>query len=124
MLKPTPVPTTSIESTAIEVMIVQQVANSLAAYEDNRNNTSRKSGCGSDIHGNDRGGPRVYTYKDFMNCKSMSFYDNEGVVGLTRWINGIELVFHINFYVEDTQVKFVTCISMDVALTRSNDHGH
>lgn len=29
---------------------------------------------------------RACTYKDFINCKPRTFYGNEGVVGLTRWI--------------------------------------
>ncbi|GKA45469.1 putative reverse transcriptase domain-containing protein [Tanacetum coccineum] len=35
-------------------------------------------------------------YADFMKCQPLNFKGNEGVVGLTRWIEKMELVFNIS----------------------------
>nr|GEX00354.1 hypothetical protein [Tanacetum cinerariifolium] len=35
------------------------------------------------------------TYQDFMKCQSLNFKWTEGVVGLTRWFEKMERVFHI-----------------------------
>nr|GEV30847.1 hypothetical protein [Tanacetum cinerariifolium] len=37
--------------------------------------------------------PRECSYTGFLKCQPMSFRDNKGVVGLTRWIEKIESVF-------------------------------
>nr|GEW35888.1 hypothetical protein [Tanacetum cinerariifolium] len=41
----------------------------------------------------------------------------EGVVGLTRWIKKMELVFNISSYAIENQVKFATCTLLGAALT-------
>nr|GEW52760.1 putative reverse transcriptase domain-containing protein [Tanacetum cinerariifolium] len=41
----------------------------------------------------------------------------EGVVGLTRWIEKMELVFQISGCAVENQVKFATCTLLDAALT-------
>ncbi|CAH1438405.1 unnamed protein product [Lactuca virosa] len=64
---------------------------------------------------------RVCTYKDFMNCKPKYFYGNEGVIGLTRWFERIELVFQISYRAEDSKVRFAAYTFMDAALTWWND---
>lgn len=57
-----------------------------------------------------------------MNCKLKSFYGNEGVVGLTRWIEKMESIFEISFCVEDYKVKFGTCTLEDATLTWCNSY--
>nr|GEW47310.1 putative reverse transcriptase domain-containing protein [Tanacetum cinerariifolium] len=42
---------------------------------------------------------------------------NEGVVGLTRWIEKMESVFNISGCAIENQVKFSTCTLLDAALT-------
>nr|GEZ54097.1 putative reverse transcriptase domain-containing protein [Tanacetum cinerariifolium] len=42
---------------------------------------------------------------------------NEGVVGLTRWIEKMESVFNISGCAIENQVKFATCTLLDAALT-------
>nr|GFC49710.1 reverse transcriptase domain-containing protein [Tanacetum cinerariifolium] len=42
---------------------------------------------------------------------------NEGVVGLTRWIEKMESVFNISGCAIENQVKFTTCTLLDAALT-------
>ncbi|GKA23806.1 putative reverse transcriptase domain-containing protein [Tanacetum coccineum] len=48
---------------------------------------------------------RECTYQDFLKCQPLSFNGTEGVVGLTRWFEKMETVFHISNYPEKYQVK-------------------
>ncbi|GJX48396.1 putative reverse transcriptase domain-containing protein [Tanacetum coccineum] len=45
-------------------------------------------------------------YTDFMKCQPLNFKGAEGVVGLTRWIEKMESVFHISGCAVENQVKF------------------
>nr|GEY43818.1 putative reverse transcriptase domain-containing protein [Tanacetum cinerariifolium] len=56
-------------------------------------------------------------YADFMKCHPLNFKGNEGVVGLTRWIEKIESVFNISGCAIENRVKFATCTLLDAALT-------
>ncbi|GJZ05050.1 putative reverse transcriptase domain-containing protein, partial [Tanacetum coccineum] len=66
--------------------------------------------------------PRECTYKDFLNCKPLSFKDTEGVVVLLQWFEKMELVFHISNCAMENQVKFATCTFLGNALTWWNSH--
>nr|GEV36883.1 hypothetical protein [Tanacetum cinerariifolium] len=46
----------------------------------------------------------------------------EGVVGLSRWVEKIESVFHISSCAVENQVNFTTCTMLDAALTWWNGH--
>ncbi|GJR52649.1 putative reverse transcriptase domain-containing protein [Tanacetum coccineum] len=48
---------------------------------------------------------RECTYLDFLKCQPLSFNGTEGVVGLTRWFEKMETVFHISNCPEKYQVK-------------------
>ncbi|GJU85393.1 putative reverse transcriptase domain-containing protein [Tanacetum coccineum] len=52
-----------------------------------------------------------------MKCQPLNFKGNEGVVGLTRWIEKMESVFHISGCAIENQVKFATCTLLGAALT-------
>nr|GEY80953.1 putative reverse transcriptase domain-containing protein [Tanacetum cinerariifolium] len=52
-----------------------------------------------------------------MKCQPLNFKGTEGVVGLTRWIEKIELVFQISGCAIENQVKFTTCTLLGAALT-------
>ncbi|GJV67291.1 putative reverse transcriptase domain-containing protein [Tanacetum coccineum] len=52
-------------------------------------------------------------YADFMKCQPLNFKVTEGVVGLTRWIEKMELVFNIS----GCAIEFVTCTLLGAALT-------
>ncbi|GKB34119.1 putative reverse transcriptase domain-containing protein, partial [Tanacetum coccineum] len=57
---------------------------------------------------NDRGArpvARECTYQDFMKCQPLNFKGTEGVVGLIRWFEKMETVFHISNCLENYQVK-------------------
>nr|GEV47812.1 putative reverse transcriptase domain-containing protein [Tanacetum cinerariifolium] len=56
-------------------------------------------------------------YADFMKCHPLNFKGNEGIVGLTRWIEKMESVFNISGCAIENQVKFATCTLLDAALT-------
>ncbi|GKA75171.1 putative reverse transcriptase domain-containing protein [Tanacetum coccineum] len=65
---------------------------------------------------------RECTYQDFMKCQPTSFKGTEGVVGLIRWSEKMETVFHISNCPEKYQVKYATCTLLDSALTWWNSH--
>ncbi|GJU01184.1 putative reverse transcriptase domain-containing protein [Tanacetum coccineum] len=46
------------------------------------------------------------TYQDFMKCQPLSFKGTEGVVGLIRWSEKMETVFHISNCPKRYQVKY------------------
>nr|GEX48821.1 hypothetical protein [Tanacetum cinerariifolium] len=51
---------------------------------------------------------RVCSYTDFMKCQPLNFKGTEGVVGLSRWLENTESVFHISSCAINNQVKFAT----------------
>lgn len=52
-----------------------------------------------------------------MNCKLKSFHGNEGVVGLSRWIEKVESEIEIRFYAEICKVKFAFCNLTDASMS-------
>ncbi|GJZ91912.1 hypothetical protein Tco_0663977 [Tanacetum coccineum] len=59
---------------------------------------------------------------DFIKYQPLNFKGTEGVVGLSRWFEKMELVFHISGYAIDNQVKFTTYTLLGAALTWWNSH--
>ncbi|GJW17021.1 hypothetical protein Tco_0024457 [Tanacetum coccineum] len=70
----------------------------------------------------DRPVARECTYQDFMKCQPLSFKGTKGVVGLIRWSEKMETVFHISNCPERYQVKYATCTLLDSALTWWTSH--
>ncbi|GJV09491.1 putative reverse transcriptase domain-containing protein [Tanacetum coccineum] len=70
----------------------------------------------------DRHVARECTYQDFMKCQPLSFKGTKGVVGLIRWSEKMETVFHISNCPERYQVKYDTCTLLDSALTWWNSY--
>ncbi|GJY06552.1 hypothetical protein Tco_0373606 [Tanacetum coccineum] len=105
---------------AVEQLIEARVSAALANHETLRNSTN---GQGDGSHNSDTGirgtarTPRGCTYKDFLNCKPLSFKGTEGVVALSQWFENIESVFHISNCAVENQVKFATCTFLGNALT-------
>nr|GEV23518.1 hypothetical protein [Tanacetum cinerariifolium] len=60
---------------------------------------------------------RPYFYSDFMKCQPLNFKGTKGLVGLTRWIEKMELVFQVSGCAIENQVRFATCTLLDAALT-------
>ncbi|GKB43302.1 putative reverse transcriptase domain-containing protein [Tanacetum coccineum] len=124
--------------TAIEEMINRRVAEALEAREANRNlglrNGYDKGGNGNGNGGgngngnhnkNDRDARHVVrecTYQEFMKCQPLKFKGTKGVVGLIRWFEKMETIFHISNYPEKYQVKYATCTLLNSALTWWNSH--
>ncbi|GJZ32433.1 putative reverse transcriptase domain-containing protein [Tanacetum coccineum] len=75
-----------------------------------------------------------YTYRNDLRCNQradclargrsppLNFKGTEGVVGLTRWFEKMETVFHISNCPPRYQVKYVTCTLLYGALTWWNSH--
>ncbi|GKE88609.1 reverse transcriptase domain-containing protein [Tanacetum coccineum] len=84
-----------------------------------------RNGGNGNLNENDRGDrpvARECTYHDFMKCQPLNFKGTEGVVGLIRWFEKMETVFHISNFPEKYQVKYATCILLNNALTWWNSH--
>ncbi|GJS13709.1 putative reverse transcriptase domain-containing protein [Tanacetum coccineum] len=65
---------------------------------------------------------RECTYQDFLKCQQLNFNGTEGVVGLTRWFEKMETVFHISNCPEKYQVKYASCTLLNSELTWWNSH--
>ncbi|GJU02624.1 putative reverse transcriptase domain-containing protein [Tanacetum coccineum] len=136
---------------AIEELVNRRVEEALAAHEATRaanaletenqsqNGSDGDSGNGNGGNGNggngngrnenpdenvrgDRPIARECTYQDFMKCQPLNLKGTEGVVGLIRWFEKMETVFHISNCPEKSQVKYATCTLLDSALTWWNSH--
>ncbi|GJS06899.1 putative reverse transcriptase domain-containing protein [Tanacetum coccineum] len=68
------------------------------------NGNGRNENPDEDVRG-DRPVARECTYQDFMKCQPLSFMGTEGVVGLIRWFEKMEIVFHISNCPEKSQVN-------------------
>ena len=110
----------NLDQTTIEALVDQRVSNDLA----NRNVESRKGrGTGGDsTWGGNGSQPRACTYKEFRGCKPKPFLGNEGLVGLTRWIEKMESVFEFSFCSEESKVRFDAYTFKDTTLPWWNGH--
>ncbi|GJV65761.1 putative reverse transcriptase domain-containing protein [Tanacetum coccineum] len=114
-----------------------RAANTLEAENQSQNGSDGDNGNGGNGNGeNGNGGngnpnengrgdipvARECTYQDFMKCQPLNFKGTKGVVGLIRWFEKIETVFHISNYLEKYQVKHATCTLLNNALTWWNSH--
>ncbi|GKD75217.1 hypothetical protein Tco_1333499 [Tanacetum coccineum] len=106
---------------------------------DNGNGGNRNGGDGNGGNGNGENGnggnenpnennrgvrpvARECTYQDFMKCQPLNFKGTKGVVGLIRWFEKMETVFHISNCLEKYKVKYATCTLLNSALTWWNSH--
>ncbi|GKE79044.1 hypothetical protein Tco_1545164 [Tanacetum coccineum] len=114
-----------------------RAANTLEAKNQIQNGSNRDNGDGGNGNGeNGNGGngnpnengrgdrpvARECTYQDFMKCQPLNFKGTKGVVGLIRWFEKMETVFHISNCLEKYQVKYATCTLLNSALTWWNSH--
>ncbi|GJX62850.1 putative reverse transcriptase domain-containing protein [Tanacetum coccineum] len=109
-----------------------QIQNDSDDGNGNNGNGDGENGNGGNINGRnenpnengrgDRPVARECTYQDFMKCQPLNFMGTEGVVGLIRWFEKMETVFHISNCPEKSQVKYVTCTLLNSALTWWNSH--
>ncbi|GJX43069.1 putative reverse transcriptase domain-containing protein [Tanacetum coccineum] len=131
---------------AIEELVNRRVEEALAAYEATRatnaletenqrqNGSDGDSGNGNGGNGNcrnenpdesvrgDRPIARECTYQDFMKYQPLNLKGTKEVVGLIRWFEKMETMFHISNCPKKSQVKYATCTLLDSALTWWNSH--
>nr|GEW52673.1 reverse transcriptase domain-containing protein [Tanacetum cinerariifolium] len=88
----------------------------------------RNSTNGDESHSS-RGGPTrpvqsvcACSYSDVMKYQPLNLRGTKGVVGLSRWFEKMESVFHISDCAVENQVKFATCTMLDAALNWWNGH--
>ncbi|GKD44076.1 hypothetical protein Tco_1268721, partial [Tanacetum coccineum] len=87
-------------------------------------NVRNKRKCGSD-HGRDsdqQQSKRRMLEICLTATSPLNFKGNEGDVGLTRWFEKMETVFHISNCPKKYQVKYASCTLQDRALTWWNSH--
>nr|GEU56213.1 hypothetical protein [Tanacetum cinerariifolium] len=65
---------------------------------------------------------RIYTLEARARTDTVENASSSCVVGLSQWLEKIELVFHISGCAIDNQVKFATCTLLGAALTWWNGH--
>ncbi|GJV08893.1 putative reverse transcriptase domain-containing protein [Tanacetum coccineum] len=117
---------------ALATYEVARGANALEAKSQSQNGSDGDNGNGGNGNGGDgnlnennrdaRHVVRECTYQDFMKCQPLNFKGTEGVVGLTRWFEKRETVFHISNCQENYQFKYATCTLLNSALTWWNSH--
>ncbi|GKB39904.1 hypothetical protein Tco_0884846 [Tanacetum coccineum] len=137
---------TGMKPAAIEEVIERRVAEALEAYEANKNHGptidrgDKREDDNGDGNGNTNGDvgnrngnidmnvgglmPIAHecTYKDFLKCQPLIFKGTEGVVGMTRWFEKMDTVFHINNCPQKYQVKYASCTLQNGTLTWWNSH--
>ncbi|GJU92642.1 putative reverse transcriptase domain-containing protein, partial [Tanacetum coccineum] len=103
--------------------------NALEAESQSQNGSDGDNGDGGNGNGGDGNGRngnggngRSCTYQDFMKCQPLNFKGTEGVVGLIRWFEKMEIVFHISNCPKKYHVKYATCTLLNSALTWWNSH--
>ncbi|GKD29274.1 hypothetical protein Tco_1240052 [Tanacetum coccineum] len=126
---------------AINELITKRADEALKIYDDARipeieaeiENEQQDDHVEGDVNngncnGNGNGNPNVNnegivpvarecTYQYFVKCQLLNFKGTEGVVGLTRWFEKMETVFHISKFPPRYQVNYASCTLMDGALT-------
>ncbi|GJU46809.1 putative reverse transcriptase domain-containing protein [Tanacetum coccineum] len=74
-----------------------------------------ENGNGYENHNVNVGGfklvARECTYQDFLKCQPLNFKGMEGVVGLTRWFEKIETVFHISNCPQKNQTELMKLLT-------------
>ncbi|GJX38118.1 reverse transcriptase domain-containing protein [Tanacetum coccineum] len=89
--------------------------------DDNGNGKNGNGGNGNPNENNRDARPvaRECTYQDFMKCQPLNFKGTKGVVGLIRWFEKMETVFHISNCPEKYQVKELMKLMAEVYCPRN-----
>ncbi|GKD37474.1 reverse transcriptase domain-containing protein [Tanacetum coccineum] len=127
---------------ALAAYEVTRAANALEVKSQSQNDSDGDNGNGRNGNGGDGNGgngnggngnpyennrdarsvARECTYQDFMKCQPLNFKGMEGVVGLIRWFEKMETIFHISNCPDKYQVKYAICTLLNSALTWWNSH--
>ncbi|GJZ32928.1 putative reverse transcriptase domain-containing protein [Tanacetum coccineum] len=117
-------PPRRLKRRVVERLVANRVAESIIEYERNKTNPEGAGGSEGNAGGVVAPEVRGCSYKTFLNCKPHSFNGTEGVVGLSRWLEKIELVFENDKCVEEDKVKYAVCTLEGRALTWWNSNVH
>ncbi|GJU69410.1 putative reverse transcriptase domain-containing protein [Tanacetum coccineum] len=114
-------PPREMTQAAIEKLVSDRVAATLAQDRASRGNTNGAGRPSGNIGGNVRGQggappARECTYSSFMKCNPTSFHGNEGAVELYCWFEKTESVFGISEYAERNKVA---TLGLEVANAKS-----
>ncbi|GKA69495.1 putative reverse transcriptase domain-containing protein [Tanacetum coccineum] len=119
---------------ALAAYEVTRAANALEAENQSQNGSDGDNGNGGDRNGENGNGKnenpnennrdtrpvaRECTHQDFMKCQPLNFKGTEGVVGLTRWFEKMETMFHISSCPEKYQVKELMKLMTEVYCPRN-----
>nr|GEX08956.1 hypothetical protein [Tanacetum cinerariifolium] len=116
-----------------------RATNAFEAESQSQNDNDSENGNGGDGNGRDGNGgngnggnrnpnennkdarpvTRECTYQDFMKCQPLNFKGMEEVVGLIRWFEKMETVFHISSYPEKYKVKELMKLMVKVYYPRT-----
>ncbi|GJZ19667.1 putative reverse transcriptase domain-containing protein [Tanacetum coccineum] len=111
---------------AIEELVNRRVEEALDAHEAthtaNALETENQSQNGSKGDNGNGGNGMVEMEMVEMRIHMRMLEGTEGVVGLIRWFEKMETMFHISNCPENSQVKYATCTLLDNALTWWNSH--
>ncbi|GKF08676.1 hypothetical protein Tco_0042900, partial [Tanacetum coccineum] len=101
-----------------------RAANALEAENQSQNGSNGDNGNDDNGNGgNGNGGNGNGKNRNGGNGNQMRMVEGtEGVVGLIRWFEKMETVFHISNCPEKSQVKYATCTLLNSALTWWNLH--
>ncbi|GKA08386.1 reverse transcriptase domain-containing protein, partial [Tanacetum coccineum] len=89
--------------------------------EGNARGTARGND-GGNARGNVAPEVRGCTYKTFLACNPYTFSGSKGIVGLSRWFEKPESIFHISTYADEDRIKYVVYTLHGRALTWWNGH--
>nr|GEU99020.1 hypothetical protein [Tanacetum cinerariifolium] len=113
---------------------VTRAANDLKAENQSQNRSDDDNGnCGNrnGMNGNggngnpnengrgDRPVAKECTYQDFMKCQPLNFKGTKGFVGLTRWFENMETMFHISNCPKKYKVKELVKLMTEVYCPRN-----
>nr|GEZ44223.1 hypothetical protein [Tanacetum cinerariifolium] len=85
-------------------------------------NGGNGNGQGENGNGDERGDRLIAhecTYQDFIKCQPLNFKGTKGVVGLIRWCEKMETVFHISNCLKRYQVKELMKLMIEVYCSRN-----
>ncbi|PWA91039.1 reverse transcriptase domain-containing protein [Artemisia annua] len=103
----------AVNHATLDQLVSDRVAAALAAVNNSTTNTET-----SRPPTNNRG----CSYNEFKKVMEGGFRGTEGAIGLLRWIEKLETVFHISGCSEENRVKYASFTLMDAALTWWNNY--
>ncbi|GKC26074.1 putative reverse transcriptase domain-containing protein [Tanacetum coccineum] len=101
-----------------------RAANALEAESQSQNGSDGDNGNGRNENPNENGRGnrpivRECTFQDFIKCQPLNFKGTEGVVGLLRWFEKMETMFHISNCPKKYQVKELMKLMAEVYYPRN-----